>query len=408
MPQRIRRCILHIGTEKTGTTSLQRFLATNRTALLQRGFFVPASLSPDPDLANHESLTTIALDPANLGDDGRVRAGLKTIEDVKELRVRVEGNLSREIVALSHQPENSPTLLLSNEHCHSRLVTREEVHYLRQFLESFADEMRIVVYLRPQHEVAISVYDQALKVGYYDIDVLPDFTGHRVRCVDELFFEYDKLLERWAGEFGRDKITVRLYSKEHLEGNDVIQDFMSVISCNSDGLQVPARENVSLSAEYQTALNAINRFVASHTRLETPPPPNLPLPPDLEAPLLQRDELIPALEAMSSGPGKKVKREDAIRFFHAFDDCNEQVRKGYFSSVEPLFRPNFNVFPVDDTAKTNEIDAAVRVILAFFKYILPALTDPMLEESAVNRLISAAHELNIEGQSYPVPPEALS
>ncbi|MGO9243554.1 MAG: hypothetical protein ACLQDC_02140 [Verrucomicrobiia bacterium] len=353
MPQRIKRCILHIGTEKTGTTSLQMFLGTNRNALLQRGFFVPASLSPHAVVANHERLTVIALDPAKLGDDLRVRAGLKTIEDVKEWRVRVEEDLSREIVALSHQPENSPTLLLSNEHCHSRLVTREEVHYLRQFLDRFADETRIIVYLRPQHEVAISLYDQALKVGYHDIDVLPDFIGRRSRWVGRLYFEYDKLLERWAGEFGRDKITVRLYSKEHLEGNDVIQDFMSVISCNKDGLQVPANENVSLSAESQTVLNAINRFVASQT--------------SLPAPLLQRHKLITALGAMSSGSGNKVKREDAIRFFHAFDDCNERVRKGYFSSVEPLFRPNFNAFPVDDTPKINEIDAAVRVILTFFK-----------------------------------------
>lgn len=353
VPQRIRRCILHIGTEKTGTTSLQMFLGTNRDALLQRGFFVPASLSPHAVVANHEKLTVLALDPAKLGDDLRVRAGLKTIEDVKEWRLRVEENLSREIAALSPQPENFPTLLLSNEHCHSRLVTREEVHYLRQFLDRFADETRIIVYLRPQHEIAISLYDQALKVGYHDIDVLPDFIGHRSRWVGRRYFEYDKLLERWAGEFGRDKVTVRLYSKEHLEGNDVIQDFMSVINCNKDGLQIPASENVSLSAECQTVLNAINRFVASQTSLAVP--------------LLRRHKLITALGAMSSGSGNKVKREDAIRFFHAFDACNERVRKDYFPSVEPLFRPDFNAFPVNDPPKINEIDAAVQVILNFFK-----------------------------------------
>jgi len=329
------------------------FLGTNRDALLQRGFLVPASLSPHAVVANHVGLTIIALDPANLGDGLRVRAGLKTIEDVMEWRARFEENLAREIVALSYQPENPPTLLLSNEHCHSRLVTREEVHYLRQFLDRFADETRIIVYLRPQHELAISLYDQALKAGYHDIDVLPDFIGHRSRWVGRLYFEYDKLLERWADVFGRDKITVRLYSKEHLEGNDVIQDFMSVISSNTDGLQVPANENVSLSAECQTVLNAINRCVASQT--------------SLPAPLSQREKLITALGAMSSGPGNTVKREDAIQFFHAFDDCNERVRRGYFPSVESLFRPDFSAFPVDDPPKINEIDAAVRVSLTFFK-----------------------------------------
>jgi hypothetical protein len=361
MPQQIRRCILHIGTEKTGTTTLQRFLGTNRGALLQRGFFVPASLSPYPVVANHERLTTIALNPTKLDDDLRVTAGLKTIEDVEEWRVRVEEDLSREIMALSRQPENSPTLLLSNEHCHSRLVTREEVHYLRQFLDRFADETRIIVYLRPQHELAISQYSNLLKVGFHDIDVFPDFIGGRSRGFNGLYFEYDKLLERWAGEFGREKITVRRYTKEQLEGNDVIQDFMSVIGCNTDGLQVPVNENVSLSAEHQTVINAINRYVASQT--------------SLAAPRLRRHKLITALQATSSGSGRSgntVKREDAIRFFHTYDDCNERVRKDYFPSAELLFRPDFNAFPVDDPPKINEIDAAVRVILT----LLGALVNP--------------------------------
>lgn len=363
MPQRIRRCILHIGTEKTGTTSLQKFLGTNRNLLLQKGYFVPASLSPYPVLANHESLTITALDPAKLSDDLRVTAGIKTTEDVKELRVRVEENLTREIVTLSRQSENSPTLLLSNEHCHSRLVTREEVHYLRQFLDRFADETRIIVYLRPQHELAISQYSTLIKTGFHDIDVLPDFTGSRgvIRGFGKQYFEYDKLLERWAGEFGRDKITVRLYSKEHFEGNDVIQDFMSVIGCSTDGLQVPANENVSLSAEHLTVVNAINRYVASQTGLATP--------------RLQRHRLITAFEAMSSGSGgssNTVKREDAFRFYHTYDDCNERVRRDYFPNAELLFRPDFNAFPVDDPPKTNEIDAAVRVIL----YLLGGLVNP--------------------------------
>lgn len=349
VPQRIKRCILHIGTEKTGTTSLQRFLGTNRKALLQRGFFVPASLSPYPILANHEKLTTTALNPAKLHDDLRVSAGLKTIEDVKQLRVRVEEDLTREIAALPHHPENSPTLLLSNEHCHSRLVAGEEVHYLRQFLDRFAEEIKIIVYLRPQHELAISLYDQALKVGYHDIDVLPDFIGRRSRWVNRPYFEYDKLLDRWAAEFGRDEITVRLFSKDHLEGNDIIRDFTSVISCNTDDLQFPANENVSLSAECQTVINAINRYVASQTGPINPP--------------LQREKLIRVLGTMASGSRNNIKREDAIRFFRAFDDCNERVRKGYYPSVEPLFKPNFDAFPAGDPPKMSEIDAAVRMIL---------------------------------------------
>ena len=36
--------ILHIGTEKTGTTSIQEFLAINRAALAEQGLHVPEFL----------------------------------------------------------------------------------------------------------------------------------------------------------------------------------------------------------------------------------------------------------------------------------------------------------------------------------------------------------------------------
>ena len=48
-PEKIRifkKCILHIGMEKTGTTSIQSFLALNREELLRRGLFMPISLTP--------------------------------------------------------------------------------------------------------------------------------------------------------------------------------------------------------------------------------------------------------------------------------------------------------------------------------------------------------------------------
>src|ERR1700684_2608387 len=75
-------CILHIGTEKTGTTTLQRYLALNRDEFLKQGYFIPASLSPYPDLSNHERLTTYALNPIKTSDDLRIAAGLKSSDEV--------------------------------------------------------------------------------------------------------------------------------------------------------------------------------------------------------------------------------------------------------------------------------------------------------------------------------------
>ena len=52
----IDECILHIGTEKTGTTSIQKFLATNRTLLKANGVLYPLS----PGKVNHIGLEAYA------------------------------------------------------------------------------------------------------------------------------------------------------------------------------------------------------------------------------------------------------------------------------------------------------------------------------------------------------------
>ena len=55
-----RSAILLIGTEKTGTTTLQHFLAANRPALAERGFLYPSFCGA----INHTGLAAYALAPA--------------------------------------------------------------------------------------------------------------------------------------------------------------------------------------------------------------------------------------------------------------------------------------------------------------------------------------------------------
>ena len=40
--KRFARCVLHIGTEKTGTSTIQRFLTINRAALIRDGVIYPS------------------------------------------------------------------------------------------------------------------------------------------------------------------------------------------------------------------------------------------------------------------------------------------------------------------------------------------------------------------------------
>ena len=345
--QRFGQCILHIGTEKTGSTSLQHFLGSNRPALLRAGFFVPASLSPYDVAANHERITTLALADAKLNDDLRIAANIRTADRLSEHRSRVAQALRDEVGSLAGNLDET-TLLLSNEHCHSRLVERAEVVRLKHFLGEFARQVRIVVYIRPQHELAVSLYDQALKGGYADVSVLPDFSGQTRQWVSRSYFDYADLLERWSDVFGHDALEVRIYSKAEMSNASVVHDFVDHLALSdTSALKFDPSSNVSMGADRQIALNAVNRLAQARAQ---------PLTPELRATLIEQ------FQQTTRGPGARPSRHDAELFFHGFALSNERVRSTFLPQRPFLFDPDFAEY-ADVAPARNEADALAATVI---------------------------------------------
>lgn len=354
MPRRFRKCILHIGAEKTGSTTLQVFLHLNRAAFLSAGYFIPKTLSPHTAVANHEYLTTYALQDKKLNDDCRCRAGLYTVTDVRNHRLTIDDNIIEEIRDLGVDSLDSMVLLLSNEHCQSRLVEKEEILALREFLEKLADNIEIVCYLRPQHDVCVSLFDTALKAGHCDIDLLPDFTSSRGIWVSEEYFHFSELLLRWSSCFGPSNLTVRLFGKAELCGGSIIDDFLSVIGCKLHSVIRPPNMNFSLDKYCQSVLNAINRAVRTGINGISG---------------AKRAALIGLLERVSKGTSLKPHRTAAMKFFDQFAQDNELIRKQYFPSRSTLFSVDFSSYPENDVTLPPE-DLAMLLVLARTQEIL--------------------------------------
>ena len=345
------KCFLHIGTEKTGTTTLQTFLGTNREELLSRGFFVPRTLSPHLELANHERLTTMSLGLSKLSDDLRVAAGLTQAGQVISHRAAVAEAFMDEVRSLGR---SARTLVLSNEHCHSRLTADDEVRTLSEFLFRFSRDVEVIVYLRPQHELAVSLYNQALKAGYSDIDVLPDFAKAEARWVEREFFDYAELVLRWGRVFGGGNITARRFDRETLVGGSVVDDFFRCIGCDTAGLARSHDVNVTISAELQSVLNAINRYAQG---------PQRALSGDL------RFKVNTLLERLSRGPGRKPARADVERFFGMFRQGNELVRRLHFPERASLFDITFDDYPVEDVLPGSEADNTLKLTLELIGFL---------------------------------------
>ncbi len=129
---------LHIGTEKTGTTSLQQFFALNRRRLAKHGIFYPATLGETA----HIKLFVHALEFEKV-DQFRGIHGVQTVDQLEEFRSGLVNELAAEIE--KRAPAEGSVIVFSDEHLHKRIDETAEFERLRDFCLQLCERLKIVV-----------------------------------------------------------------------------------------------------------------------------------------------------------------------------------------------------------------------------------------------------------------------
>jgi hypothetical protein len=211
------RLILHIGTEKTGTTAVQNFLYKNRDILLQNRVGLLDSI----DYPNNRKLYAYCL-PEDEFDDYFWDLNIRDVDAKRQYFKNFEQELEDEISNLEQQVE---TVIISSEHFHSRLKENQSIEKLKSVLEKFFDEISVVCYFREQGAVIKSLYSTAMKNGH--TDTLEAFTN---KCLkNEHYFDYNRFLNKWADIFGKENIKARIFSRNTLYKSDICMDFMQLV-----------------------------------------------------------------------------------------------------------------------------------------------------------------------------------
>jgi hypothetical protein len=303
----IAQCWLHIGTEKTGTTSIQGFLATNRDKLLKRGFLYPKS----PGSTNHLGLACYGQ------DDGRfdgVRRALKvsTTQDVARYRARLLAELDREIAK-----SNASAVVFSNEHLSSRLVSRAEVLRIKNLCDRYARHTRVIVYLRNQIEFLVSRYIEAVKGGSTHPFPFPVSSGV-ARLMD-----YESLLAPWRDSFGLENLSVRRFETDDFCGGDLLADFEMQIGIPASTLDRIGRRNQALNAEAIEFLRRFNKHVPHMIAKRRNP---------------ERGKIVSLLEQLKQGNVFQPPQYVTDEVESMFRESNERVAREYFGAkYNPLF-----------------------------------------------------------------------
>jgi hypothetical protein len=315
---------LHIGTEKTGTTSIQLFLDANHQTLNSLGFGYPKSLG---------GARQILLPAYARGSARRAGKGFERLASAKlggnvfhGERMRIAETLAEELAAYDPHIKK---VILSSEYLHSRLQDPEELSRIEDLLAPLAHRVTVVAYVRRQDRVA-----RSLASTYAKGDDQRAYEVFRPVNPDNLprYFDYFRLFEEYQKFVQPDKILVRVFDKRLWKNNDLISDFLSTIGIPSDAdfTRLP-QANSSLSPK---AIEFLHHMVQHVPRFQG------------DRPNPVRQQLIDLMEEKYPGGGPQVSRETARTFYANFAKSNERLSKEYFGMDSGcVFDDDFSEYP---------------------------------------------------------------
>lgn len=338
-----RELILHIGTTKTGSTSVQKVLSRSREALLRQGVCYPLA----PGRVQHNLLAHAAMDPEVRARRFRSRQRESDAEWPELLDAdTLLAELGREMDALG---DSVTRTIISSEYIYIYLHRRTEVQRLRDMLHPWFDPVKVIVYLRRQDAHLTSLYTQLLRAG---VVRSPDEFKFRERPLHEL--DYSGLLQRWADVFGRENIEPRLFERGPDRRFDVVEDFCRrcgiAISEIADSLR---DSNPSVEHAGQVLLADLGKLIQKRTS-------------KMKVGSSLWRCLTSAVTEACQGSGWKPRREAAQRFYEQYREGNEAVRRIWFPARISLFNEDFSEYPEEEmqTTMDERYAAACRTILA--------------------------------------------
>ncbi|GAA6179473.1 hypothetical protein NBRC116594_09110 [Shimia sp. NS0008-38b] len=221
---------IHIGTQKTGSTSIQAFLWGMHKELYANG--------------------------VNFVQAGRKRAAHNQMAVVER-----NGDVAPLIHDVMHEIDRQP------DHVHvlsSEMFFRTSLAdaFAKQFSEEFKHRIRIVAYLRRQDKFLEAMFKQALKNGRFR-GTPQQYWTRRDNAV-----HYSEVLDAYSELFGKDSMIVRPFERSAFPDGDIVKDFAGHIGVDTQvtGMPDTPPSNLTLSYEVSHLLGVLNRTTDINTR----------------------------------------------------------------------------------------------------------------------------------------------
>ena len=222
---------VHIGTEKTGTTSIQYFLAKNDENWLKKGFVYVESIRKN---GQHWVLTDLLnIHCLKVKNEQQKLFYQDRMEKLKQ-EVRENKNKNKIFIFSSE----GLTWALD-------LTQIKPVKALNDLLYSLGfSDIKIILYLRNQADLMVSASSENIKSHqpFYAANTSPSKftkTPHT--------YDFKNIIQKYGEVFGKENLIVRLFDKNEFKDGDLLKDFVDAIGLKwDDSFIIPENQNETL------------------------------------------------------------------------------------------------------------------------------------------------------------------
>ena len=240
----MKKIFLHVGSGKTGSTSIQKSLYECKKANDSEIFY--------PTLLSHKSSQIFRFAFCNVNDTpSNIRAQYGGEARSKEYYIfqqQIKDSFKSQVEGHNNVVVSSEFLFLS---------TKEEVDQINIFLRDLGfDEIHVIMYLRDPAKYYLSVAQQSLKNQF----TMPKPDGFR--------YNISEAIENWES-ITLSSLTVKEFDRSCLQEGDVVKDFEGYLRSHSVNveLNLSSMKNETMSVEGTVILQEYHRAMSLDKKL---------------------------------------------------------------------------------------------------------------------------------------------
>lgn len=236
----MKKLILHIGTGKTGTSSIQKYLDMNESSLMTQGIKYSNTFNG----AEKHIWALICFMKNPLYHPAIQRELKKTNRSIQQIIENKLSTFEKEVRSFSQQYTECTTIISCEDLWDNQNFTIGSIKSLSDYFKDLFDHIQLIVYIRDPLSHAVSDFSEKIKAGWENPATLS------APANNHLIHHKERLL-KWINNFSYSEINVLQFNRKSFYQGNLLSDFCchaDISQKNMKELTIDSNKSLSLTS----------------------------------------------------------------------------------------------------------------------------------------------------------------